>query len=807
MKVSYSWLKEFLPLDLPAQDLAARLPLLGFEVASLETRGPAFSGVVVGSVLSKDKHPNADRLSLCVVEVGGDKYSVVCGAPNVAAGQKIALARVGAVLPGGFKITRSKIRGVESQGMICSRKELGLGDEADGIWVLDPSAEVGRDVAAGFAETDHILDLEITPNRADCLSHLGLARELSAYFRMPLKPPPAVQLPAGSLPCLDVKVEAPQACPRYVGRSFAGLSIAASPGWLVAKLESVGLRPINALVDITNYLLMDVGQPMHAFDADKLEGSIVVRFARVGEKIIALDEKEYALTERCLVIADSRKPVAIAGVMGGLHTGVTEKTKRAFLESAYFDPPTVRRTSQALRLKSDSSHRFERGADPEAAWTASLRATELILKLCGRGAGLSEPLDRRTPAAAPAPIAVTSARINAILGSSFEAGSVEAALKSISAGFAKEGETVRFTAPSYRHDLATAWDLAEEVARLAGYDKIPYRLPAAALKPSQSLPSQSLADRARLRLAALGFCEACNYDFISDKLYAQARLKAPLLRVKNPLSEDYANLRPTLLVGLLNNARINLNNGADSVRPFELGKTYVASGQGACGIGSPAGAGRTDHPTAGAVETARAAGLLLGPAAPHWTAPRGRRLGLYDAKGAVAELLAGIPGWQWRDLGGSSSAADPLFHPRASLRLSHAQGVLGTVGLLHPAAARAWDLEREEAALFELDLDLLARLDGTKARFSAYSLFPGSSRDLSFLVPASVRCGEVFAAVREAGAAGLKDVELVDRFTGPGVPAGQQSLTVRLHFGLADRTLKDSEVALAVERVLAELKN
>ncbi|MCX5796485.1 MAG: phenylalanine--tRNA ligase subunit beta [Elusimicrobia bacterium] len=790
MKISYSWLKEFLPLDLPAQDLAARLPLLGFEVASVETRGPAFTGVVVGAVLSKDKHPNADRLSLCVVEVGDEKYSVVCGAPNVAAGQKIALARVGAVLPGGFKIERSKIRGVESQGMICSRKELGLGEEAAGIWVLEPSAQIGSDVAAGLGETDSILELEITPNRADCLSHLGLARELSAYLRIPLRPRPAPALPAGSLPCLDVRVEAPAACPRYVGRSFEGLAIGASPGWLAAKLEAVGLRPINALVDITNYLLMDVGQPMHAFDADKLEGSIRVRFAEAGETITALDEKQYSLTERCLVIADGKKPVAIAGVMGGLHTGVTEKTKRAFLESAYFDPPTVRRTSQALRLKSDSSHRFERGTDPEAAGTASLRATELILKLCGRGAQVSEPLDRRAAAAAPAPITVTSARINSILGSAFAAGSVESALKSISAAFEQQGDVIRFTAPSYRHDLATVWDLAEEVARLAGYDEIPYRLPAAALEPSLSLPAQSAADRARRRLAALGLCEAYNYDFISDKFAAQARLKTPLLRVKNPLSEEYANLRPTLLVGLLGNARRNLNSGAEEVRLFELGKAYVPSGK-------------------GAAETAQAAGLLLGPAARHWTAPRGRRLDFYDAKGVVEELLAGLPALDWLPLSDPDAGrapADSLFHPRASLRLRHPTGALGTVGLLHPVVARAWDLEREQAALFELDLDLIARLEGSMTKFAAFSVFPGSSRDLSFLVASSVRFGEVLAAVRSAGAAGLRAVELVDKFTGQGVPEGRQSLTVRLSFGLADRTLKDAEVSAAVERILAGLQ-
>jgi phenylalanyl-tRNA synthetase beta chain len=791
MKVSYNWLKEHLPLDLPAQDLAERLLQLGFEVAAVEKRGPAFSGVVTGRVLTVEKHPNADRLSLCVVEVGSDKYCVVCGAKNVAAGQKIALARVGAVLPGGFKIERSKIRGVESQGMICSRQELGLGDNGDGIWVLDPGSPVGQDVAASLGAPDHILEVEFTPNRPDCLSHLGLARELSAYFRIPLRRKPAPVVPSGSIPCGGLRVEAPQACPRYVGRSFEGLSIGASPGWLAAKLESVGLRPINTLVDITNYLLMDLGQPMHAFDADKLDGGVCVRFAKPGERIVALDEKEYALNERCLVIADRTKPVAVAGVMGGRDTGVTEKTKRAFLESAFFDPPTVRRTSQALRLKSDASHRFERGADPEAAGTAALRATELILRLCGRGVKCSEASDCRVPATPPAPIRVTSGRINEILGSAFPADEVESALGRIGAAIEKQGETISFTAPSYRRDLATAWDLAEEVARLAGYENIPYRYAPMALAPSRDLPAQTVADRTRRRLAGLGLCEAYNYDFISDQRAALARLKLPLIRVKNPLSEEYANLRPTLLVGLLNNARLNLNRGAETIRLFELGKIYSLAGD-------------------KVEESTHIAGLLLGPAAKHWTDPRGRRLDFFAAKGVVEELLAGVPGLDWlplSDAAAGQTPSDSLFHPRASLRLRHAQGALGTVGMLHPAVARAWDLECEAACLFQIDLDVLAQVEGPQARFAPFSVFPQSSRDLSFLVEAGLRYGQALETIRACGGAELREVELVDKFTGQGVPAGKQSLTVRLRFGLADRTLKDSEVTAAVERILAELRS
>ncbi|HAM34818.1 MAG TPA: phenylalanine--tRNA ligase subunit beta [Elusimicrobia bacterium] len=789
MKVSYNWLKEHIALELPAEDLADQLLQLGFEVTAVENRGPGFSGVVTGQVLAVDKHPNADRLSLCQVDDGTQKHSVVCGAANVAAGQKVALARLGAVLPGGFKIERAKIRGVESQGMICSRQELGLGENGGGIWVMDPASPVGRDLAEALGHTDQILDVEFTPNRPDCLSHLGLARELSAFFQIPLRAQPASRLPAGAIASLGVEVNAPQACPRYVGRSLEGLRIGPSPGWLAAKLEAVGLRPINNLVDITNYLLMDMGQPMHAFDMDRLEGSIVVRFARPGEKIIALDEKEYALSERCLVIADQKKPVAIAGVMGGRDTGVTDRTTRAFLESALFDPATTRRTSQALKLKSDASYRFERGVDPEASASASARATELIVRLCGRDVKFSEPLERRAQSQPASPIIVTSARLNAILGTSLEDGEVESILRRVSAGFEKQAERLSVTVPSFRRDLTSAWDLAEEVARLSGYDKIPYRLAPSIVSPSPALPAQAAADRCRQRLAALGLCEAYNYDLISEKQAVQARLDVPLARVLNPISEEYAALRPTLLIGLLENARLNLNNGSETVRLFEIGKIYA----------------RTAEAVA---ESTHAAAVLLGPALRHWKAPRGQRLDIYDAKGVLGELLAGIPHLQWLPLDAAEARrcpGDPLFHPRASLRLVLPDGLLATVGLIHPQAARAWELEREGACLFDVDLDRLCALKPHLAKFSAFSVFPGASRDLSFLVGSDVAYGRVEEAIRSCRAAPLRDVELVDKFTGQGVPQGRQSLTVRLVFGCEDRTLKDAEVASAVESILAEL--
>ena len=784
MKISYSWLKEHLPLELSAQELAGHFPKLGFEVASLEHRGPAFTGVVAAEVLAVGKHPNADRLSLCAVFDGKEKLSVVCGAKNVAAGQKVALARLGAVLPGGHRILPAKIRGVPSQGMICSNSELGLGEDHGGIMVLAPSAQAGTDLAASMGPSDDIFELEITPNRPDCLSHLGLARELSAYLRLPLAKPAAPALPAPEGECLPVEIQSPQACPRYLGRVFTNLKVGPSPAWLAAKLEAVGLRPICNLVDITNLILMDIGQPLHAFDLDKVEGAkIVVRFAAAGERIVALDGKDYALSPSCLAIADAKKPLAIAGVMGGLESSVTQKTSRAFLESAHFSPPVVRKSSQSLRLRSDSSYRFERGTDIAAVATGSERATKLILALCGPEARVSAPRDAFQETARPGPIMVTAKRVNAILGANFAEPEVAGALERISADFKNEGGTLAFTAPSHRADLETPQDLAEEVGRLLGYDNIPSRQAPVPLSPSRPLPSQALAERCRGRLAALGLTEACNYDFISEKALELCGVDpAPFARLANPVSEDWTILRPSLLPGLLQNAAANLNRGAKGARLFELGKVYAGA-------------------SSGVSEKARVAGVILGPVAEtFWKAERCPESGFYDAKGIVEELLANVPAIQW-----GPCDCGPMFHPAASFGLKTPKGELGAVGLLHPRAARGWKLERENAAIFELDLEALAALEPTRAKFAPYGLFPSSWRDISIVLDAKTPYARVEGTIRGCAVAELSRIELIDVFAGKTIAEGKRSLTLRLNFSLEDRTLTDAEVAAAVEKILSAL--
>jgi phenylalanyl-tRNA synthetase beta chain len=793
MKVSLNWLKEHVALELSAKELAPKLMALGFEVASIESKGPQFRGVVTAKVLDVVQHPNADRLRLCTVDDGAAKFSVVCGAPNVAAGQTVALARVGAELPGGKKLGPAKIRGVDSQGMLCSGAELGMPGDAAGIMVLGEGTPLGQDFAAMQGPGDELLEVEITPNRPDCLSHRGLARELAAYLRVPLKSaPPAPVPPQASETCPLISVESPEACPLYIGRLITGVKVGPSPAWLAAKLEAVGLKPINNVVDVTNYMLMDIGQPMHGFDASRLTGpEIRVRFARSGETIKALDGKSYALSLDNLLIADSSHPVAIAGVMGGEETGTTGQTVNVLLESAYFRPSVVRKSSQKLRLKSDSSYRFERGVDPGAVAEASERAAALIVQLGGPEAKVSAPRVAGAQPAAPKPITVSVSRLNEILGSAFPEADVEGALRAIAQSLQVESTKLHFTPPTHRGDLETVWDLAEETARLLGYDNVPSVAAPISPRPAKLTPYESLAERCRSRLAALGLLEAYNYDFVSEKALKQAGLSPDsCAKLANPLSDDWTYLRPTLLLGLLANAATNLNRGASSVRLFELGTRY--------------------KPVKGHVaEKRHAAGLMLGPVSERfWQAARTPDAGFYDAKGLAEDLLSGLPGLAWTPLRQAKTQLedDVFFHPGASLRVESPKGPLGTVGLLHPTIARAWGLDRQPVALFDFDLERLAKLESPRARFAPYSQFPVSRRDLSLLVDTGKPYAELEAAARQGAGAPLQSVELVDVFTGKGLPAGKHSVTLRLTFGVLDRTLTEPEVLAGVDGALGALK-
>ncbi|MBI2387647.1 MAG: phenylalanine--tRNA ligase subunit beta [Elusimicrobia bacterium] len=788
MKVSYNWLKEHLPLELSATELAGHLLKIGFEVAGHERLGPTFTGVVVGKVVSKEKHPNADKLSVCVVDDGATKRTVVCGAPNVDAGQTVAYARPGAVLPGNFKIEGRKLRGVESQGMICSRAELGLPKDVDGIWVMGEGPALGSDVGSLLGPADDILEVEVTTNRPDCLSHRGLARELAAYFHKELKPLGGGMLESAK-PSFPVTVEDGEACPFYGGRLIEGVTVGESPAWLKTKLESIGLRPINSVVDVTNYVLHDIGQPLHAFDADKLTGSkIIVRRSKAGEKLLALDHRVYDLPAGLLVIADGEKPVALAGVMGGEDSAVTTATKRIILEGAFFNPAEARRSSQKTRLRSDSSYRFERGTDPEAPRAAADRAAALILQIAGGSA--AKPFEVAAPRPRRQPIQASVGKINAVLGADFADLAVLQALGAIG-DVNGNGVEFTYTAPSWRHDLLTANDLAEEVGRFLGYDNIPYRMAPMAARAARLTPVETESRRVRTRLAGLGLWEAYNYDLVSEKTLLACRLTAEgQPRVAQPLSEDWAVMRSSLLPGLLKNAQHNLSRGADAVRFFEVGKSYAIRGK------------EVD-------ETWRVAGILLGPVLDaRWQTARAPRASFYDGKAIVEDLLEKAGPIAWAKLsepGAGRTPSDPLFHPTNSLRATINGAPVATVGWLHPRVARAHDLEREGAVVFDANLDWLAGREAAQDRFEEFSTLPSSRRDLALVLDKAVPYARLEAVIRDCRVPELQSVLLFDVYEGKNIPEDKKSLAIRLTFGRFDRTLTDPEVAKAVETIVAAL--
>ncbi|MFA6091332.1 MAG: phenylalanine--tRNA ligase subunit beta [Elusimicrobiota bacterium] len=787
MKISHRWLSEFLPVPLSPDELLRMLPSLGFDVDSMEALGPAFSGVVIGHVLEVQKHPNADRLSLCRVSDGKEIYSVVCGAPNVAQGQRVPFALPGAKLPGGFLISKTKIRGVESLGMLCSTSELGLSGEASGILVLDEAVPVGADAAALLAEKDTVFEVEVTANRPDCLSVFGLAREIGVHLRKSLPPPRrAAVAEDASVRTRPVEIAEPELCGRYIGREFKNLRVGASPGWLARRLESVGQKPINALVDITNYALFEYGHPLHVFDTATLKGEkLFVRRARAQEKLPALDGKTYELQNSDLVIADESGPVALAGVMGSMPTGSTNKTTACFLEAAHFKPGSVRATSRRLGLRSESSYRFERGTDPECAALASARASELIMRLCGKpsaGAAVDAyPGRRETPS-----IRLNAADINRVLGTSLDNAQLRPLLSSLSERLEDSAEGWVLHPPSWRPDLCILQDVAEEVARHIGYDAIP-DAPAPAALPAHPEPAiVKTCSTARALMAAQGFFEAVNYDLSSEAALAWCERGAlRSAQIGNPLSDEQARLRTSLWPALLRAAAHNVDRGAQNLRLFEIGRVYALGEDGKS-----------------VQEKTFLSALFLGEslARPHWR-DKTRPADFYDAKGLL-ELLLPASQAPMPCEGGS------IFHPKACVGASLNGAAMSWAGSLDPRLLAAFDLTGRPAAGLTVDLDALAELAGKAERRSpaAVSPFPSVVRDLSLLFPRTRSYGEIATALHGLSIAMLSRVELVDVFTGKGIAPEDRSLTLRLSFSSLERTLTDAEVAASMEKALALLQ-
>ena len=783
MKFSVNWLGEFVELPPSVEALAELLTLAGIEIEGIEKRGANFDHVVVAQITASSQHPNADRLSVCQVDDGsGQTRQIVCGAKNYQVGDKVPLALPGAVLTNDLKIKPSKLRGVESQGMLCSPSELGLSQESEGLLILSPEAKIGQPIASLFPD-DTILDVEITPNRGDLLSHFGLAREISALVGTPS----AVVAPlsrgaeatrrqsaAATASAGSIEISARHECPFYSARRIENLRVGPSPDWLRAKLEAVGLRSINNIVDISNFVMLELGQPTHAFDSDKLKGEIVVRLAREGERFLALDGKSYTLTSRDLVIADQERIVGIGGVMGGEETGVTASTKNVLLESAYFLPSSVRRTARTLNLPSDASYRFERGVDPGMILPASQRAADLIQEL----AAASPSPEIATAGELPPPpknLSLRYERCERLIGLAIPRERVDQVLEGFGLTKERAGEDeTSWRIPTYRCDLQREADLIEEVVRVFGIERVPVNYRSRSTPESEADRAYDFESALRQRLVARGFSEARTSALIPRNA---GLFGAGALELRNPLSEDHVSLRPTLLAGLLDVLSRNARAGASSIRLFELGHVF-----------SPPDA-----------EEKRSLALVLcgdTERSPHWRAAS-RRLDLFDLKGVIETI--GIEDLSFRrsERPGFSLSADVFAGPTA----------IGFLGQLAATHAEASDTTAP-ILLAEIEMQGGSGAE-RRLKFREIEKFPSVARDIAMIVPEKLSHAEIVGAIEGAREPLLATIELFDLFSGKeaaGLGAGKKSLAYTLTYRDKTRTLTNDEVAVVHAKIRERLQ-
>ena len=787
MKFSESWLRTFVNPSLSGEDFSHLLTMAGLEVEEEETVAPAFTDVVVAQVLEVNKHPDADRLNVCRVDIGdGAPKQIVCGAPNVAAGLKVPCALVGARLPGDFVIKLAKVRGIESSGMLCSARELGIGEDASGLLVLPADAPVGQSIRDFLDLNDRLLTLKLTPNRADCLSLTGIAREVSALTGTPARYVEIASVPVTSNATREIVLDAPQACPRYCGRIVTGINAKApTPEWMKRRIERSGIRAISALVDITNYVMLELGQPLHAFDNAKLSGSVHARMAKPGEKLLLLNEQTIALDADVLMIADEHKPLAMAGIMGGEESGITLETTDLFLESAYFAPTAIAGRARRYGFGSDASHRFERGVDFGATRQAIERATQLILEICG---GQAAPLVEAAADLPPrTPVRLRVARVAKVLGVQFSAAQVAELFDRLALPFVRDGEDFLVTPPSYRFDIEIEEDLIEEVARLHGYDNIPAPAPKGSLAMLPQTESARTVSRLRQILADAGYQEVVNYAFVEEAWEADFAANAAPIRLANPIASQMSVMRTTLFGGLIANLGTNLKRKQSRVRVFETGRCFLRV----------APADNPTSPVAGFRQPWRLSGLAYGDALPEQWGSAARNVDFYDVKGDLEALLA-------PHAARFEKVASPALHPGRSAQIVLNGEVIGVLGELHPQWVQKYELPLPPV-LFELDLDALKRAE--LPQYAEVSRFPPVVRDLAIVVDQNVVLQALLDGLSAHRQSLVQDIRLFDVYTGKGIESGKKSLAFRIVMQDTQRTLQDAEVDAAMQHLVAYLQS
>ncbi|TAM63643.1 MAG: phenylalanine--tRNA ligase subunit beta [Rhodanobacter sp.] len=800
MKFSENWLRELVDIKADRAALAHALTMAGLEVEELTPLGEELAGVVVAEIVAAEPHPQADRLRVCKVDVGqGAPLQIVCGAPNARVGIKVPLAMVGAKLPGGISITAAKLRGVESCGMLCSAKELGIDTDASGLLELPLDAPIGQPLADCLGLPDASIELKLTPNRPDCLGLYGLAHDVAALFGSAVKVPAQVDAPVASEARRGIRLQAGKDAPRYLGRIVEGIDPAArTPLWLAERLRRAGLRPISAVVDITNYVMLELGQPLHAFDNDTLQGDIVVRHAGAGESLKLLDGNEAKLDEGFVLIADEHKALAVAGVMGGYDSRVTDATRNVFLESAHFAPAAIMGRARKLGLHTDASHRFERGVDPELPRRALERASGLLLAIAGGRVGPVLRAENLADLPPPPTVTLRRMRLKRVLGVDVADAEVTRIFTALGMHVTATANGWQVTAPSSRFDIEREEDLIEEVARIFGYDNIPTHSPtgalALAIEPEARIGELAL----REQLAARGYHEAVNLSFVAADLLARWGFTERLVPLANPLSADLAVMRPSLLPGLIEALRHNRARQQERVRLFEVARVFQ---QDASLREEPAIHGRTLQAGDPPVETPSLAIVACGHARAEQWGESPRLLDFHDLKGDLDALIAwGGEPQRW------SVHADQLsgwLHPGRGARVARDGVTVGYLGALHPQLAKSLDLGADVHVL-ELALEpvLARRLPQAKP----VPHFPSVRRDIALDLPEEINWSQIEQVVRATLGARLKELRLFDRYSGRGVDVGRKSLAMGLILQDASRTLTDDDADRCVREAIAALE-
>jgi len=788
MLISENWLREWSNPKVNTQELADTLTMAGLEVDNIANQKPEFKNVFVAEIVAIEAHPNSDKLSLCTVAISESKcVRVVCGAQNIYVGMKVPLASVGATLPSGLEISKTTIREVESNGMLCSAMELGLAEKSDGILQLEPTAKIGISVASHLNLNDNVIELELTPNRGDCLSIAGVAKEVSALTGARLNRPSVDSIVATSKKKISIKIENYQACPRYVGRVIENINPqAVTPDWMKEKLRRCGIRPISAVVDITNYVMIELGQPMHAFDLNNIETGIIVRNAKNNEKLTLLDEKQLSLKTDDLLICDHQGPVALAGIMGGLGSGINDQTQSVLLESAYFAQSLIIGKARRIGMQTDASYRFERGVDPLEQERAIQRATKLMLEICGGDAGPVVEASDKNHIPVKKSVDVNFKQINKVLGVLIKPAKAEKYLSRLGCHVKRLKSNLIVTPPSHRFDLEKEYDFIEEIARLYGYNKIPENNPAAMVASSAQSESVIGPNRFRSLMIDLGYHETITYSFVDptlqDKFHQDQKSALRIIKLKNPIAENLSEMRLSLIPGLLQALANNYHRQHRQIQLFEIGNIYI-------------------NEQKQRVETKYLGGISTGLQLPEQWGSKPQLKDFFDAKSdleALKQLSNSKLEFQYK------TAIVNGFHPGRTAEVSINDQSVGLIGQILPSIASDLDIE-QEVYFFQINLDKLVNSDLPK--FESTSKFPSIRRDLSLLVDRDISAQKLLEDIQVNAGENLSELKLFDVYTGKPIDSNKKSVSMGLTFQALNRTLTEAEMDDACGRVLSSLKS